>query len=239
MAGKLLSVEEALRRVLENAQPLPATDVALIEAHGRVLATDLAARRTQPPDAVSAMDGYAVRAADVASAPVTLKVIGEVAAGKPLDHVLQAGEAARIFTGGVVPQGADAVVVQEQTTRDGDKVTMSKPTTPGKNIRPRGLDFKEGEVLFAKGQRLSSRDLALIAAMNHPTAPVHRKPKVAIFATGDELVPPGSTPGPGQIIYSNGFALMALMRAEGAEVADLGLVADRLEDTVAAIRRAK
>lgn len=239
MAANLLSVDEALQRVLEHAQPLPATEVALVEAHGRVLAKDLAARRTQPPDAVSAMDGYAVRAADIANAPATLKVIGEVAAGKPLDHVLQAGEAARIFTGGVVPPGADAVVVQEQTTRDGDKVTMSKPTTVGKNIRAKGLDFKEGEVLFAKGQRLSSRDLALVAAMNHPTAPVHRKPKVAIFATGDELVPPGTTPGPGQIVYSNGFALMALLRAEGAEVVDLGLVADKLEDTIAAVRRAR
>jgi molybdopterin molybdotransferase len=153
--------------------------------------------------------------------------------------VLQPGEAARIFTGGVVPPGADAVVVQEQATRDGDRVTLAKPTVLGKNIRPRGLDFEEGQVLFSQGQRLSSRDLALIAAMNHPTAPVHRRPKVAIFATGDELVPPGSTPGPGQIVYSNGFALMALMRAEGAEVVDLGLVADRLEDTIAAVRRAR
>ena len=239
MAVNLLSVEEALARVLADAQPLPAVEVPLIDAHGRVLAADLVARRTQPPDAVSAMDGYAVRAADVASAPATLKVIGEVAAGKPLDHVLQAGEAARIFTGGVVPPGADAVVVQEQATRDGDKVTMKNATVAGKNIRPRGLDFKEGEVLFEKGHRLSSRDLALIAAMNHPRAPVHRKPKVAIFATGDELVPPGATPGPGQIVYSNGFALMALLRAEGAEVVDLGIVADRLEDTVAAVRRAR
>jgi molybdopterin molybdotransferase len=239
MAGNLLSVEEALARVLADAQPLPAIEVPLIEAHGQVLAKDLAARRTQPPDAVSAMDGYAVRTADVANAPATLKVIGEVAAGKPLDHVLKAGEAARIFTGGVVPQGADAVVVQEQTTRDGDKVTMAKSSSVGKNIRPKGLDFEEGQVLFPKGHLLTSRDLGLVAAMNHPTAPVHRKPKVAIFATGDELVPPGATPGPGQIVYSNGFALMALLRAEGAEVIDLGIVADKLEDTVAAVRRAK
>jgi molybdopterin molybdotransferase len=234
-----LSVEDALARVLDGAEPLPAVDVPLVEAHGRVLVRDLPARRTQPPQAVSAMDGYAVRAADVVEAPITLKVIGEVAAGKPLDHTLQAGEAARIFTGGVVPPGADAVVVQEQATRDGDRVTLAKPTTLGKNIRPKGLDFEEGQVLFSQGQRLSSRDLALIAAMNYPAVPVHRRPKVAIFATGDELVAPGTTPGPGQIIYSNGFALMALMRAEGADVVDLGLVADRLEDTIAAVRRAR
>jgi molybdopterin molybdotransferase len=185
------------------------------------------------------MDGYAVLASDLASAPATLKVVGEVAAGKPFDRAIHAGEAARIFTGGVVPQGADAVVVQEQSSRDGDKVTLRNVTAKGKNIRPKGLDFKQGDVLFEKGHRLTSRDLALVAAMNHPSAPVHRKPKVAIFATGDELVPPGTTPGPGQIVYSNGFALMALLRAEGAEVIDLGIVADKLEDTVAAVRRAR
>ena len=239
MASNLLSVEDALARILADAPPLSAVEVELAEAHGRVLATDLAARRTQPPDAVSAMDGYAVRAADVVSAPTKLKVVGEVAAGKPLNHVIKAGEAARIFTGGVVPQGADAVIVQEQTSRDGAIVTMQNASTVGKNIRPQGLDFKEGEVLFRKGYRLSSRDLGLVAAMNHPKVPVHRKPKVAIFATGDELLPPGSTPGPGQIIYSNGFALMALLRAEGAEVVDLGIVPDRLDDTVAAVQRAK
>jgi molybdopterin molybdotransferase len=235
----LLSVEDALTRVLSDAQPLPSVDVPLVEAHGRVLASDLAARRTQPPDAVSAMDGYAVRAADVAQAPATLQVIGEVAAGNPLSRTVGVGEAARIFTGGVVPEGADAVVVQEQARRDGDRVTLRNASKPGRNIRPKGLDFVQGEVLFKRGQRLSSRDLALVAAMNHPTAPVHRKPRVAIFATGDELVPPGSTPGPGQIVYSNGFALMALLRAEGADVIDLGIVADKLEDTVAAVRRAK
>jgi molybdopterin molybdotransferase len=239
MATPLLSVEEALSRVLSDAKPLPAVDVPLVEAHGRVLASDLAALRTQPPDAVSAMDGYAVLASDLASAPATLKVVGEVAAGKPFDRAIHAGEAARIFTGGVVPQGADAVVVQEQSSRDGDKVTLRNVTAKGKNIRPKGLDFKQGDVLFEKGHRLTSRDLALVAAMNHPVAPVHRKPKVAIFATGDELVPPGSTPGPGQIVYSNGFALMALLRAEGAEVIDLGIVADKLEDTVVAVRRAR
>ena len=239
MPPNLLSVEDALRRILTDAPPLPAVEVPLVEAHGRVLAKDLAAQRTQPPDAVSAMDGYAVRAADVAKAPVTLKVIGEVAAGKPLDVVLKAGEAARIFTGGVVPQGADAVVVQEQTTRDGDKVTMSQASTVGKNVRPKGLDFEQGQVLFQQGYRLTSRDLGLVAAMNHPTAPVHRKPKVAIFATGDELVPPGSTPGPGQIVYSNGFTLMTMFAAEGAEVVDLGVVPDKLEDTIAAVQRAK
>lgn len=239
MAGNLLSVEEALARVLAEATPLPSVEVPLVEAHGRVLTADMAARRTQPPDAVSSMDGYAVNAADAATAPVTLTVAGEVAAGRPFPRPLRRGEAARIFTGGVVPDGADAVIVQEQATRQGDSVTFSRPSAPGKNIRPKGLDFSQGDILFTKGYRLSSRDLALIAAMNHPVAPVHRRPKVAIFATGDELVPPGSQPGPGQIVYSNGFALMALLRSEGAEVVDLGIVADRQQDTVAAVRRAR
>jgi len=234
----LMSVEDALAHVLGDAQPLPPVEAPLPEAHGRVLAADLAARRTQPPAAVSAMDGYAVRGGDVASAPTRLKVVGEVPAGQPFDRAIGPGEAARIFTGGVIPTGADTVVIQELTERDSDVVIVRRTTAPGKNVRPEGLDFKQGDVLFRRGHRLTARDLALIAAMNHPTVPVHRKPRVALFATGDELVPPGTVPGPGQIVYSNGFALMALLRAEGADVIDLGIVRDLRDDTIAAVRRA-
>jgi molybdopterin molybdotransferase len=235
----LLSVEDALARVLANATPLPAEAVPVADAAGLVLAADLKARRTQPPADVSAMDGYAVRGADVAQAPVTLMVAGEVAAGRPFDRSVGAGEAARIFTGGVLPEGTDTVVIQEHTTREGERVTVNKPAAAGKNVRLKGLDFAAGDVLLAAGHRLTDRDLSLAAAMNYPTVPVHRRPKVAIFATGDELVPPGTEPGPGQIVYSNGFSLMALMRAEGAQVIDLGIVADRLDDTVAAVRKAQ
>jgi molybdopterin molybdotransferase len=235
----LLSVADALAQVLANADPLPAVDVPLQDAHGRVLAANLAARRTQPPAAMSAMDGYAARATDVAQVPARLRIIGEVAAGRPFARAVGEGEAARIFTGGVVPDGADTIVIQENTARDGDTVTVKTPAAAGKNIRPGGLDFKEGEVLFKSGHRLLARDLALVAGMNHATVPVHRAPKIANFATGDELVPPGSVPGPGQIIYSNGFTLSAMLRAEGAEVIDLGIVPDRLEDTVAAVRKAR
>ena len=235
----LLSVAEALERVLAQAEPLPAGEVPLGDADGMVLAYDLKARRTQPPADVSAMDGYAVRAADVADAPVRLKVIGEVAAGRPFAAVVGPREAARIFTGGVVPQGADAVIVQEVTQRQGDWVEVQKPTGKGRNVRAEGLDFRAGEVLLAEGHRLTARDLQLAAGMNHPLLPVHRRPKVALFATGDELVPPGNEPGPGQIVYSNGFALAALTRAEGAEVVDLGVVGDKLEATIAAIRDAR
>jgi molybdopterin molybdotransferase len=234
-----MSVADALARVLGDAQPLPPVEASLLDAHGRVLAADLASKRTQPPAAVSAMDGYAVRGADVATVPASLAVIGEVPAGKPFDQTVGSGQAARIFTGGVMPAGADTVVIQEHTDRAGDTVTVEKTTTAGKNVRPEGLDFKQGEVLFRAGHRLSARDLSLVASMNFPAVPVHRKPRVALFATGDELVPPGTTPGPGQIVYSNGFALMALLRAEGADIIDLGIVPDRLDDTVAAVRRAR
>ena len=235
----LLSVSDALSRVLEGAKPLPAENAALNDAYGRVLAADVAALRTQPPQDLSAMDGYAVRASSVATVPATLKVIGEVAAGHPFEGSVGDGEAARIFTGGVVPPGADTIVIQENTQRDGDKVVVATGSARGRHIRRAGLDFKEGAVLLVKGQRLSDRDLMLAAAMNHPSIPVHRRPRVAVLGTGDELVPPGTTPGPGEIVYSNGYALMALARAEGAEVIDLGIVPDQIEATAAAIRKAR
>lgn len=235
----LMPVAEALARVLAGAEPLPAETVPLTEAFGRVLTGDLAARRTQPPAAVSAMDGYAVRAADVAQAPATLTVIGEVAAGHPFDGEVGAGQAARIFTGGVLPTGSDTVVIQEIATRDGDKVTFQEPTKPGRNVRAAGIDFAKDQVLLTKGRRLSDRDLMLAAAMNYPALDVHRRPKVAIVGTGDELVAPGSTPGSGEIVYSNGFALTALARSEGAEATDFGIARDRVEDIVAAVRRAR
>jgi molybdopterin molybdotransferase len=185
------------------------------------------------------MDGYAVRAADVAAAPARLKLIGEVAAGHPFDSPVGAGEAARIFTGGVVPPGADTIVIQEHTAREGDIVVVQKPSGAGRHIRHEGLDFKAGDVLLQRGHRLTARDLALAAAMNHPTLPLHRRARVAVLATGDELVMPGTTPAHGQIVYSNGFALMAQVAAESAEVIDLGIAPDRLDATVAAVARAR
>ncbi len=235
----LLSVAEALERVLEHAAPLPAEEAPLADADGRVLALPLKALRTQPPADVSAMDGYAVRSADVSSVPARLKIIGEVAAGRPFSHRVGRGEAARIFTGGVIPDGADTIVIQEQTKRLGDEVEVEKPSGKGRHIRVQGLDFKAGEVLLAAGHRLTARDLMLAAAMNHPLVPVHRRPKVALFATGDELVPPGVEPAPGQIVSSNTFAIGALAREEGAEVVDLGIVGDQLDATVAAVRSAR
>lgn len=234
----LMPVADALAAVLAGAHPLPEESVALDDAFHRTLARDIASLRTQPPAAMSAMDGYAVRAADAGS-NARLKVIGEVAAGRPFDGALGAGQAARIFTGGVVPAGSDAVVIQEDTTRDGDTVTINEAAKPNANIRVAGLDFREGDVLLKRGTHLTDRDLSLAAAMNHPRLPVHRRPKVAVLATGDELVMPGTTPGPGQIVYSNGFAIRALARSEGADVIDLGIAGDTIEATTEAIRRGR
>jgi len=240
----LMSVAEALRQVLEHALPLSSESVPLADAYGRVLAADLAAQRTQPPADVSAMDGYAVRAADVNSAPARLRRMGEVGAGHPFEGTVGAGEAARIFTGGVVPPGADTIVIQENTTRentkrDGDVVLINQTSGAGRHIRRAGLDFASGAVLLAKGRRLNDRDLALAAAMNHAALPVYRKPKLAVLATGDELVLPGAQPGIGEIVYSNGYATMALARREGCDVVDLGIAPDQLPETIAAVRRAR
>ena len=235
----LMSVAEALQRVLDAASALPSEMVALDDALGRVLTQDVTALRTQPPAALSAMDGYAVRAADIAAAPVTLQLIGEVAAGHPFDGEVGAGQAARIFTGGVMPQGADTVVIQENTSRDGSRVMIQKAAAKGRNVRAAGIDFATGDILLGKGRRLSDRDLMLAAAMNYPRLNVHRRPKVAVLGTGDELLSPGSTPGPGEIIYSNGYALLALARSQGAEVSDVGIARDRVEDIAAAVRRAR
>jgi molybdopterin molybdotransferase len=234
-----MPVADALAAVLAGAEPLPEEMVALDAAHHRVLARDVAALRTQPPRAMSAMDGYAVRAADASAVAARFKVIGEVAAGRPFEKTVHAGEAVRIFTGGVIPEGADAVVIQEDTVTEGGGITITEAAVKGRHIRPAGVDFREGDVLLAKGTRLADRDLSLAAGMNYPELAVRRRPKVAILATGDELVMPGATPGPGQIVYSNGYALRALARAEGAETIDLGIAADTVEATTKGIRRAR
>jgi len=222
----LMPVSDALTAVLAGAEPLSEEMVSLDNAFHRVLARDVAARRTQPPQAMSAMDGYAVRAADAAQIDSQLTVIGEVAAGRPFAGTVGTGEAVRIFTGGVVPDGADAVVIQEDTITEGKRITVREAAIAGRHIRPAGVDFSEGDVLLRQGIRLTERDLALAAGMNHPQLAVRRRPKVAILATGDELVMPGTAPGPGQIVYSNGYALHALARSEGADTVDLGIAAD-------------
>ena len=235
----LMPVADALTAVLAGAEALPEEMIALDAAWHRVLARDIAALRTQPPQAMSAMDGYAVRSADASDTKARLKVIGEVAAGRPFEKKVGAGEAVRIFTGGVIPEGADAVIIQEDTIVEGNSIAITEAASAGRHIRPAGVDFRKGDVLLAGGSHLTDRDLSLAAGMNYPELPVRRRPTVAILATGDELVMPGSAPGPGQIVYSNGYALRALARAEGAETVDLGVAADTLEATTSGIRRAR
>jgi molybdopterin molybdotransferase len=234
----LMPVADALAAVLSGAEAMPEEMTALDLAYKRILARDLAALRTQPPQAMSAMDGYAVRTADAARAGARLKVTGEVAAGRPFDRAVGPGEAVRIFTGGVIPEDADAVIIQEDTIADGNSIDITEAAVLGRHIRRAGVDFREGDVLLRSGKELSDRDLSLAASMNYPLLPVRRRPKVALLATGDELVMPGQTPGPGQIVYSNGYALRALARAEGAEIIDLGIAADTLEATTSGVRRA-
>jgi molybdopterin molybdotransferase len=211
----MISVEEALARLLAPLEMLPPEQVSVADAVGRVLAEDVAARRTQPPFAVSAMDGYAVRAADVERVPMTLRIVAEIPAGAGFGGRLGAGEAARIFTGAPLPDGADAIVIQEDTERSGDTVEIREGAPQGRYVRRAGLDFAEGEVLLRAPRRLTPRDIGLAAAMNRPWLFVHRRPRVAILSTGDEIVMPGDPVGPHQIVSSNALALSAFVTASG------------------------
>lgn len=209
----MISVSEALDRLFTLARPLGDETVPLLQAHGRVLAQDVAATRNQPPFDGSAMDGYAVT--DVQPG-LRLKVIGESAAGHGFDQPVHAGEAVRIFTGAPVPSGAKAVVIQEDVTRDGDWITIGDHPEENTHIRPAGGDFRVGDTVGA-GRIIGANDIALMASMNIADVPVARRPKVALISTGDELVMPGEMPGPDQIIASNTMGLHALMRDLGAE----------------------
>jgi molybdopterin molybdotransferase len=239
MASPLLSVEEALARILADARPLGTERIAIDNAHDRVLAEPLAARLTQPPFDASAMDGYAVRAVDVAQLPAKLRVIGESAAGHPFFGRVGQGEAVRIFTGAAVPEGADGIVIQEHTTREGAQILVRDEDVQTDHIRPRGGDFREGLRLLDAGRRLGPRELSLAAAMGHGEVAVYRRPKVAILSTGDELVRPGETPGTGQIVASNHLGVGAMVRGFGAEVSQLGIARDTAESLNAHVARAK
>jgi molybdopterin molybdotransferase len=222
----MISVEDSLTRVTGAFSPLPGERVSLAEALGRVLDEDVHAAVSHPPANVSAMDGYAVRAGDVAQIPAALTVVGEASAGRSYENKVEPGQAVRIFTGGTVPQGADAIIIQENTKRDSDTVTVMKEAGVGTYIRRQGLDFEAGELGLKAGRRLVPRDIAFAAAMNLSHLKVRRKPHIAVLSTGDELIRPGETPGPNQIPGSNGPALAAFVDSCGGEPVDLGIAPD-------------
>ena len=186
----MISVEEARERILADLHPTPAEIVALADAWGRVTATPVIARLTQPPADVSAMDGYALRAAD-GSLGAMLHVIGSAPAGHPFEGTVGPGQSVRLFTGSVVPQGADAILLQEDATASGTEVRVNEAVTAGRHIRRAGQDFAAGDAVVPAGRRLTARDIGLAAAANHPWLTVHRRPRVAILATGDEIAMPG------------------------------------------------
>ncbi|WP_212524637.1 gephyrin-like molybdotransferase Glp [Actibacterium sp. MT2.3-13A] len=220
----MISVEEALSHVFDLVAPVGIETVPLAEAAGRVLAEPVQAKRSQPPFAASAMDGYALKGAE-AEPHAMFKVIGTAAAGHGFGGRVGPGQAVRIFTGAPVPEGADRVIIQEDVTARGDMITLGHDLDAGPHIRPAGNDFASGATVEAP-RRLSPADLSLLAAMNLPEIPVRRRPVVAIIATGDELVTPGENPGPDQIIASNNFGLKALVEAEGAEARLLPIARD-------------
>ena len=222
----MISVDEARQRINAAVAPLDTEVVGLTDALGRVLAEDVAARLTQPPAAVSAMDGYAVRAADVARVPATLSCVGEVPAGQRMEREIGPGEAARIFTGAPLPPGADAIVIQEDTERDGDTVLVREGAAAGAYVRPAGLDFAAGDVLIPTGSTLTPRQVGLAAAMDVPWLTVRRRPRIAILATGDEIVMPGEPRSEIQIVSSNGWALAAFISANGGVPTNLGIAPD-------------
>jgi molybdopterin molybdotransferase len=233
----MISVEEARQRILDALRPTSAEVVALADAWSRVSAEAVRARLTQPPFDVSAMDGYALRAAD-GLLGARLGVIGAAPAGHPFDSPVRANEAVRLFTGSVVPAGTDAILLQEDATRDGDTVQVNEAVVAGRHIRRAGQDFAAGDVVIPPGRRITARDVGLAAAANHPWLTVHRRPRVAILATGDEIAMPGEPIPPGGIVSSNSHALAALVRAAGGapmvlpvardDSAAIGAVADSL-----------
>ena len=219
---KLLGVEEARSRMLAEAVRVRDATLPLADALGGVLRTDVVATRDQPPFAASAMDGWAVRAADGAA---RLRIVGESAAGHGYAEELRPGEAVRIFTGAAIPSGADAVVIQEDAVRDGDFVTVPGSSDP-RHVRPRGLDFRAGTSLLRAGTRLDAWRLGLAAASGAPTVTVAAPPQVALLSTGEEVVAPGSSPGPFQIFNSGNTSLGALVRSWGGGIVPLDIIGD-------------
>ncbi|MGA3063443.1 MAG: gephyrin-like molybdotransferase Glp [Methylocystis sp.] len=237
---KPLGVDEALARVLEHARPLgePET-VPLARALGRTLAQDLLARRTQPPVDVSAMDGYAVRHADFRAPRARLRLVGESAAGHAFEGALKPGECVRIFTGARVPAGADTILLQEDAIVENGLIHAGANPAPGRHIRAKGVDFSLGSTALRAGTRLGPAQIALAAAADHAELSVARRPRVAIMASGDELVEPGQGAGPDRIVSCNDLAVAGLVEQAGGEPIHLGICRDDFADLKRGIGRAR
>src|SRR6058998_135610 len=225
----MLTVEEALDQILSHVRPLGTELVELTAALGRVLAEPVVSRRELPPWPNSSMDGYAVRADDTRAGGVELVVVGRIIAGSLPARTLRTGEAMRIFTGAPLPAGADAVVPQEDVTADGERVAIPRPVARGAFVRPAGEDVRAGDVVVEAGETISAAEVGLMAALGHARVRVHRRSRVAVLSTGNELADLGTEPGPGQIPNTNTYSLMAQVIEAGAEPINLGVVPDQLE----------
>jgi len=235
----MIPVVEALKTILADLQPVAVEEIPVISGLGRVLAEDVSANLTYPPSDISAMDGYAVKAADTSPSPASFQQIGVSQAGSGFGGTISNGETVRIFTGAPIPDGADAVVIQENTETDGTIINVRESVSAGSFVRSAGLDFSTGEIMRRAGDRLTARDLGMLAAANIAVLPVYRKPRVAYLATGDELVMPGGDLGPDQIISSNSIAMDAYIRAFGGEPVSLGIArdtADSLRDALSGMK---
>ncbi len=229
---RLMPLDEALTHITARLSPVVAVERApLRTGAGRVLAADVVAACAHPAAAVSAMDGYAVRHADLSeTAPVALPIVGRVAAGHPLDRALAPGEAARIFTGGVMPEGADTVVMQEDVSETPDgRATLPAGITRGRHVRAPGGDFRAGETVLTAGRRLRAPDIALAASAGQSHLPVFERLRVGVFSTGDEVIEPGRPLPPGALYDGNRYGMMALAEGLGAAVTDLGHLPDDLD----------
>ncbi|MEO0449897.1 MAG: molybdopterin molybdotransferase MoeA [Pseudomonadota bacterium] len=238
MSG-LISVSDALKIIEAHRPETGLETIALEHAQGRRLATPIISKRTHPPAAMSAMDGYAVKLNDVRTQNVRLRVIGEAPAGSPFQGALQSGQAVRVFTGSVVPDGADHIVIQENAQRDGNELLSEQAYDKALHIRAAGLDFSEGDELISSDTVITAPHLSVIAASNHAEVSVHRKLRVGVLSNGDELKPPGSDLRPGEIVNSNPFTLSALIKSWGADPIDLGVAGDRVEDIISVLDQAE
>jgi molybdopterin molybdotransferase len=240
---QMLGVDDALARIVAHFAPLPAVETLIVDALGMVVARDITSTVDVPPFRNSAMDGYAVRHGDTSDASATLRVVGTIAAGTAPRRAVGPGEAIRIMTGAPLPDGADAVVRFEETdeisrvaagTRD--EISVFRPVRTGENVREAGEDIRLGELVLAAGTSLGPSMTGVLASLNHSTVSVHRKPRVAILATGDEVVEPGQDLLPGQIRNSNSYMLAALVRQAGGEPLLLGIAGDTIDDLHAKLR---